>query len=303
MTVREKVRIGGQSLEVSNLDKLMYPGCGFTKASVIDYYVKVAPFLLPHLEDRPVTLKRYPDGVDGGFFYEKQCPAHRPDWVKTVRIQNRVEGRTIRYCLLDKVESLVWAANLADLELHPSLSKARKMDEPTAVVFDLDPGQGVGLVECGRVGLWLREALARLGLDCFVKTSGSKGMQVYLPLNTPVTYAETKPFARTLAEILEKVHPDRVISRMARKLRRNRVFIDWSQNDQHKTTVGVYSLRARDRPTVSTPLRWDEIENAVERSRDEDLVFEADEVVERVTREGDLFQPVSRLKQTLPNIG
>jgi bifunctional non-homologous end joining protein LigD len=296
-----EVEVEGRRLKLSNLDKVFYPSTGFTKGQVIDYYRQVAPALLPHLHDRPLTLKRYPDGVEGQYFYEKQCPSHRPDWVRTEAIQT---GRkTIDFCVCDDLPTLVWAANLADLELHPSLSLAEKIDRPTAMAFDLDPGEPAALLECCQVGIWLRELLGELGLEAFPKTSGSKGLQVYAPLNSDrVSYDDTKPLAQALARHLEREHPGEVVSSMKKSLRSGKVLIDWSQNDEHKTTVCVYSLRARERPTVSTPLEWGEVESALEGEDPDALVFEADEVLERADERGDLFEPLLELEQQLPDL-
>jgi bifunctional non-homologous end joining protein LigD len=295
-----EVEVEGHRLELSNLEKVFYPATGFTKGQVIDYYLRIAPALLPHLRGRPLTLKRYPDGVDGPFFYEKRCPRHRPAWVKTEKVWSEGNGEFIDFCVAGDVATLAWAANLADLELHTSLSLARDVEHPTMLVFDLDPGAPAGLVECCDVGLMVRDLLGRLGLRSFPKTSGSKGLQIYAPLDGRATYAETKPFAHAVARLLEAEHPDLVLSRMAKALRAGKVFVDWSQNDAHKTTVCVYSLRARERPTVSTPLRWREVE-AVARGRDgARLVFEAGDVLARVARSGDLFEPVLTLRQELP---
>jgi bifunctional non-homologous end joining protein LigD len=286
--------VEGRRLSLSNLDKVMYPVVGFTKGQVIDYYTRVADAVLPHLRGRPLTLKRYPNGVEGEFFYEKNCPSHRPDWVRTARVGG------IDYCLCDDLPTLVWTANLADLELHPSLSLAERIGRPTAMAFDLDPGEPAGLLECRQVALWLRETLARLGLRCLAKTSGSKGLQVYVPLNGEgVGYEDTKPLSQALARHLEREHPELVVSSQKKELRRGKVLIDWSQNDEHKTTVCVYSLRGRERPTVSTPVDWDEVEAAEDAS---DLVFSADEVLERVEKRGDLFAPVAKLRQQLPEL-
>src|SRR5215210_333456 len=276
----------------------MYPDVGFTKGQVIDYYTRVAPVLLAHLRDRPLTLKRYPNGVEGGHFYEKQCPSHRPEWVRSEPVE--LSSKTIDFCVCDDLPTLVWLANLADIELHPSLSKVPGVERPTLMAFDLDPGEGTGLAECCEVALILRDALARLGLECFPKTSGSKGIQVYVPLNTDgVEYDHgTKLISNALARHLESEHPKLIVSTQKKELRKNRVLIDWSQNDEHKTTVSVYSLRARERPTVSTPLSWDEVE-----AGDPDaLVFEADDVLERVEEHGDLFAPVEELEQRLPDL-
>jgi bifunctional non-homologous end joining protein LigD len=298
VAARVTVEVAGKELSLSNLDKVMYPETGFTKGQVIDYYTRIAPVVLPHLRDRPLTLKRYPNGVEGGHFYEKQCPSHRPDWVRSEPVE--LSSKTIDFCICDDLPTLVWLANLADLELHPSLSKVPEVERPTVMAFDLDPGPGTGLAECCEVALLLREALRHLGLECFAKTSGSKGIQVYVPLNVEdVDYDHgTKLISNALARHLEAAHPDLIVSSQKKELRKNRVLIDWSQNDEHKTTVGVYSLRARERPTVSTPLRWDEVE-----AGDPDaLVFEADEVLARVEEHGDLFAPVEELEQRLPDL-
>jgi bifunctional non-homologous end joining protein LigD len=299
---RLQVEVDGRRLSLSNLDKVLYPRAGFTKGQVIDYYTRIAPAVLPHLRGRPLTLKRYPNGVEGGHFYEKQCPSHRPEWVRSARVQMRGE-KAIEFCLCDDLPTLVWLANLADLELHPSLSFAADVTSPAILAFDLDPGEPATIVECAEVAVRLRAALTTLGLEAFPKTSGSKGMQVYVPLNTPTSYDATKPFARALAQVLERAEPDLVVSEMAKVRRKGKVFVDWSQNDEHKTTVGVYSLRARDQPTVSTPLTWDEVE-AVRVSRDpEDLVFTSADVLGRVAEHGDLFAPVATLRQELPKLG
>jgi bifunctional non-homologous end joining protein LigD len=299
---RLEVDVDGRRLSLSNLDKVLYPRAGFTKGQVIDYYTRIAPVLLPHLRGRPLTLKRYPNGVDGGHFYEKQCPRHRPDWVQTARIQMR-GVKAIDFCLCQDLPTLVWAANLADLELHPSLSLAGDITSPTILAFDLDPGEPATIVECAEVAVRLRAALETLGLQGFAKTSGSKGMQVYVPLNSPTSYDATKPFARALAQVLERAEPELVVSDMKKSLRGGKVLVDWSQNDEHKTTVGVYSLRARERPTVSTPVTWEEVD-AVRASGDPgDLVFTSEDVLARVARHGDLFAPVATLRQELPALG
>ena len=295
-----EVDVEGRRLRLTNLDKVLYPAVGFTKGEVIDYYTRVAPFVLPHLRDRPLTLKRYPNGVEGGHFYEKQRPSHAPDWVRSVPIV--AGGRTIDFVVCDDLPTLVWLANLADLELHPSLSLADDPDRPTVVAFDLDPGPPAGLVQCCAVALLLRETLAALGLECFAKTSGSKGMQVYLPLNGDASYERTKPFAHGVARLLEGRAPDLVVSVMRKSERRGKVFIDWSQNDRHKTTVGVHSLRAQDRPTVSTPLAWHEVEEAAGADDGNALVFDSAEALERLRQDADPFAPVLELRQSLPDL-
>jgi bifunctional non-homologous end joining protein LigD len=296
-----EVEVDGRTLSLSNLDKVFYPGTGFTKGQVIEYYTRIAPVLLPHLRGRHLTLKRYPDGVEGQFFYEKQCPSHRPDWVPTAAVWSRHNGRNITYCMAEDLPTLVWLANLADLELHTPLAPAADPKAPDVLAFDLDPGPPATIVHCAEVACRLRDAFDHFGLRAFPKTSGSKGMQLYVPLNTPVTYRETKPFAQGLAQVLERRHPDLVVSEMRKSLRPGKVLIDWSQNDEHKTTVCVYSLRARERPTVSTPLTWDEVE-AVLSSRDpDDLAFTTDEVLARVAHHGDRFAAVLELQQELPS--
>jgi bifunctional non-homologous end joining protein LigD len=296
---RLEVEIDGRVLSLSNLAKVMYPAVGFTKGQVVDYYTRIAPAVLPHLRGRPLTLKRYPDGVEGQFFYEKNCPAHRPAWVPTAPV--RLASKTIDFCLADDLPTLVWLAQIGDLELHTSLAKAVDVECPTILAFDLDPGPPATIVECARVALELRHVFDHLGMQAFPKTSGSKGMQVYVPLNVPgVTYDDTKPFAQGIAQLLERRDPKLVVSDMKKSLRTGKVFVDWSQNDEHKTTVSVYSLRARERPTVSTPISWDEVE-AVTRSGDpEDLTFTSDDVLARVAEHGDLFAPVAVLEQPLP---
>ena len=295
-----EIEVEGRRLSLSNLDKVFYPATGFTKGQVIDYYTRIAPVLLPHLRGRHLTLKRYPDGVDGQFFYEKQCPRHRPDWVRTARVPIRTDGRSIDYCMVEDLATVVWLANLADLELHTPLAHADAPAAPTMLAFDLDPGPPATIVECAEVACRLREAFDHFGLVAFPKTSGSKGMQLYVPLNTPTEYRATKPFAHGIAQVLERRDPALVVSEMRKDLRPGKVFIDWSQNDEHKTTVCVYSLRARERPTVSTPVTWEEVE-AVLRSRDPDeLAFTSDEVLARVAEHGDCFAPVLELEQELP---
>ena len=299
---RASVRLQGRNIALSNLDKVLYPKVGFTKGQVIDYYARVAKVLLPHLKDRALTLKRYPNGVEEEFFYEKRCPSFRPPWVKTAAIWSSRQQERIAFCLANDLPTLVWAANLADLELHTSLARYRNPQRPTAMVFDLDPGPGVDIIDCAETALWLKDFLAKQQLECFPKTSGSKGLQVYVPLNIPVTFDETKAFARHAAETLTACHPDRVLYRMEKSLRKNKVFIDWSQNDDHKTTVCVYSLRAMERPTVSTPLKWTEVQGAIKKREPENLVFASDELLRRIAKTGDLFEPVLTLKQRLPRL-
>lgn len=295
------LEIEGKNLKVSNLEKVLYPAVGFTKGQVIDYFIRVAPFALPHLAGRPLTLKRYPNGVDGMFFYEKNCPTHRPDWVKTVPIWSEGNQRIMDYCSADDVATLVWAGNLADLEWHTSLSLAADMEHPTMLVFDLDPGEPANIVECCQVGVWLKHLFDEMKLESFAKTSGSKGLQVYVPLNSKrETYEDTKSFALALAQLLQEAHPELVVSDMKKSLRVGKVLVDWSQNDQHKTTVSVYSLRAKERPTVSTPVTWEEVEQCLNKKDPKLLVFETADVLRRCEKQGDLFASLLKLKQRLP---
>ena len=296
------IEIEGKTLKLSNLDKVLYPAVGFTKGQVIDYFVRIAPVLIPHLKDRPLTLKRYPEGVDGMYFYEKNCPKHRPDWVQTAPIYSHGRKDFIQFCLAQDIPTLVWAANLADLELHTSLSYAAKIEQPTMMVFDLDPGPPADIVLCCQVAFWLKDIFDRFKLQSFAKTSGSKGLQIYVPLNTPVSYDETKNFSRALARLLEEQHADLVVSDMKKALRVGKIFVDWSQNDEHKTTINVYSLRAKERPTVSTPVTWEEVEKCLKKKDANLLVFDSKQVLARVQKMGDIFAPVLTLEQHLPKI-
>jgi bifunctional non-homologous end joining protein LigD len=297
------VDIEGKHLKLTNLEKVLYPATGFTKGQVIDYYVRIAPVLLPHLHDKPLTMKRYPGGVNEEFFFEKNAPKHRPDWIKTVPIWSYGNKRDVNYVLANDLPTLVWIANLASLELHPSLSLAKDIKCPTILVFDLDPGPPATIVQCAQVAFWLRAIFEHFGLESFPKNSGSKGLQIYVPLHTPTSYEETKPFAHAMARLLEEEHPELVVSDMKKALRTGKVLVDWSQNDEHKTTVSVYSLRARERQTVSTPLRWEEVEKILKKKDPTLFVFQAAQVLERVEKLGDLFEPVLKLKQKLPKLG
>jgi len=294
------IEVEGRQIKLSNLEKVLYPKAGFTKGQVIDYYIRIAPVLLPHLANRALTLKRYPNGVDGMFFYEKNCPTYRPSWMKTAKIWSEGNNRFMDYCVVADLPTLVWLGNLADLELHTSLSRALETQRPTVIAFDLDPGAPATIVQCCQVGLWVRDIFEQFGLQAFAKTSGSKGLQIYVPLNTAVTYEQTKPFAKAIARLLEDRHPDLVVSDMKKALRVGKIFVDWSQNDDYKTTVNVYSLRAKDQPTVSTPVSWQEVENCLKKADPELLVFTSDQVLQRVEKSGDLFEPVLKLKQKLP---
>jgi bifunctional non-homologous end joining protein LigD len=302
MSKPEVVEIEGKHLSLTNLDKVLYPAAGFTKGQVIDYYARIAPVLLPQLKDHPLTLKRYPEGVDKEYFFEKNATKHRPDWVKTAPIWSEGNQRNVNYILADDLPTLVWIANLASIELHPSLSLAKDILCPRGMVFDLDPGAPANIVQCCQVGIWLRDIFAHFGLQSFPKTSGSKGLQIYVPLNSPTSYDATKPFAHALARLLENEHRELVVSDMKKELRVGKVFVDWSQNDDHKTTVSVYSLRAREHPTVSAPVKWEEVEQALKKKDADLLVFEAGQVLDRVQKMGDLFEPVRTLKQKLPKL-
>jgi bifunctional non-homologous end joining protein LigD len=295
-----ELEIEGRTLTVSNLDKVLYPEARFTKGDVIRYFVDISPVLLPHLRDRPITMKRYPEGVDHFFFYEKQCPRYRPEWMSTASVMSERRGGEMQFCVVNNLASLIWMANLADLELHTSLARAPSVEKPTTMVFDLDPGEGTNALQCAQVALWLREKLKAMKLESFPKTSGSKGVQVYVPLNTATDFEKTKTAARHIAEALEREHPDEVVTKMLKTLRKNKVLIDWSQNDEHKTTVCAYSLRATPRPQVSTPLTWPELKTLWKRGDAEAFRFSPDDVRSRVKKHGDLFEPVLKLKQKLP---
>ena len=298
----EQLTVGGRRIAVSNLDKVLFPGEKFTKAHVIDYYVRISKYLLPHLRNHPVTLKRFPEGVFGEFFYEKDAPAFTPEWVNTVPVPRReTHGPDIRYILINDLPTLVWLANLANLEIHPFLHRAPRLDQPTAIVFDCDPGEGANILDCAQVALMLRDVLHELHLESYVKVSGSKGLQVYVPLNSPITYGETQPLAKALAELLAQQNPRLIVSEMPKRLRTKKVFIDWSQNAEFKTTVSVYSLRAKThRPYVSLPVSWKELETAF-KNRDADrLFFTPQQALERVEQLGDVFKPVLKQVQRLP---
>ena len=289
------VEIDGRELSVTNLDKVLYPD-GFTKAEVIDYYVRVAPAMLPHVQGRGVTLRRYPNGVDETSFFEKRSPDHRPDWIGTALGPGDRKGG-IQYLVIDEVATLAWVGNMAALEVHAPMARAPEIDSPTMVVFDLDPGAPANIVDCCRVALEIQDVLADLDLEIWAKTSGSKGLQLYLPLNTPHTHEHASSFALAVAQVLEKQDPKRVTSVMKKQLRKGKVFVDWSQNSFHKTTIAAYSLRARPTPTVSTPVSWDEVQSGAD---GEVLSFTAPEVLERVADLGDLFAPTATLEQELP---
>ncbi|MGN6557086.1 MAG: non-homologous end-joining DNA ligase [Solirubrobacterales bacterium] len=300
-----QVEVEGKELRLTNLDKVLYPETGFTKGEMVDYYARVAPAIVPHLSGRAVTLRRFPEGVDDldAAFFEKRCPKHRPKWVKTAKVQAGPRAGTIEFCVCDSLPTLIWMAQLAAIELHPSLSLSRAPKQPTALVYDLDPGPPADVVDCARVALRLRDLLAQLDLECFAKTSGSKGMQLYVPLNTKTSYEQTRPFGQALAQIVAKQNPDEVLAKMGKKTDRSgKVLIDWYQNNERKTTIAVYSLRARERPTCSTPVTWDEVEKAADSGEGDHLVFETTAVLKRLDGHGDLFAPVLELEQELPKL-
>jgi bifunctional non-homologous end joining protein LigD len=294
---------GGVALKLTNLDKVLYPKTGFTKGELIEYYGAISPILLAHLRNRPLTLKRYPDGVESEYFYEKQCPKHRPEWVHTTSIWSESSQRKVEFCLCQDLPTLLWLANLAGIELHPSLSRAKAIECPRFLVFDLDPGAPAGMLECCEVALELFEMFAQLEMRAFVKTSGSKGLQVYVPLNDEqVTYERTKLFARAVADLLERQRPELVVSQMVKAKRSGKVFVDWSQNDEHKTTISVYSLRAAPFPSVSTPVSWEEVGRCLDRREDALLEFDVADTLQRVGEHGDLFAETISLHQPLPSL-
>ena len=305
MATSRQVEIEGRELKLTNVEKVLYPQCGFTKGEMIDYYTRVAPAMIPHLSGRAVTLRRFPEGVEDldAAFFEKRCPKHRPKWVKTATVEAGPRAGKIDFCVCDGLPTLVWMAQLATVEFHPSLSRARAPKRPSVLAFDLDPGPPADIVDCCRVALRLRDLFGHFGVQSFPKTSGSKGMQVYVPLNNKkVNYEKTKPMAKAIAQLLEKQTPDKVVSKMKKVERENKVFVDWSQNHERKTTIAVYSLRARERPTASTPVTWDEVEAVADSGDKSTLVFESDAVLDRIEKHGDLFAPVLDLEQDLPDL-
>jgi bifunctional non-homologous end joining protein LigD len=295
------LEIGGQPVKCTRLSKILYPQTKFTKADVIDYYVRVAPFILPHLKDRPVTLKRYPDGVTGEAYWEKDAPSFTPEWAETFLVPRHAGGPDINYVLIQNAATLAWAANAAALELHPFLHRAPEITTPTSIVFDLDPGTGADIRTCIEVAFLLKNVIEHLGLKLVPKVSGFKGLQLYVPLNTPTTYEVTQPFARSVAEFIEEQNPTLATSEMSKQKRAGKVFIDWSQNADHKTTVGVYSLRAKQqRPFVSMPVTWGELDRARKRNNVDDLYFDPKTALKRLEKVGDLFSPINEIKQSVP---
>ncbi|HEV2058994.1 MAG TPA: non-homologous end-joining DNA ligase [Solirubrobacteraceae bacterium] len=297
------IEVGGHGLRIGNLDRVVFPRAGVTKGAVLDYYVRVGDAMLPHLRERLLHMHRYPEGVEGPRFWQKGCPEHRPEWMAIAPVWSQAKQANIDYCVVNELAGLLWAVNIGSIELHTSLHRRDVMHRPTVLAFDLDPGEGVDVLGCGAVALRLRALLAGAGLRGLVKTSGSKGLQVYVPLNDEqVTYAQTKPLAKAIAQALEAESPGEVISRMARDERRGRVLVDWGQNTEHKSMVCAYSVRAKERPTVSTPVRWEEVEAAVADDDRGALVFEMRDVLERIERHGDLFAGVLTAKQDLARL-
>jgi bifunctional non-homologous end joining protein LigD len=294
-----ETQIAGKKLTLSNLEKVLYPAAHFTKARVIDYYTRVAAAIIPHLKDRPLTLKRYPNGVDGEFFYEKNCPLFRPSWIRTA---HREKETSVDYCVINDLPSLVWVANLAAIELHTLLSLGGRSQRPTMIVFDLDPGPSRDVMHCAEIALRLRDFFKGMGLESFAKTSGGKGIHMAIPLNSAVIYDQTKEFAHRIALTMEQKFPDEITSQMNKTLRPGKIFIDWSQNSEHKTTVCPYSLRAQKKPSVSTPVTWKELETACAKKDPKRLTFSPEDVIQRIQRSGDPYAPVLTLKQKLPKI-
>lgn len=299
---RTFVEMAGRRLPLSNLEKDLYPSYGFTKAQILEYYRGIAPFILPHLKDRAVTFKRYPEGVEKDFFFEKRCPRYRPAWVKTAEIPQD-NGERMTFCLVNDLETLLWAENLASLELHVPLARAGTPETPDAMVFDLDPGEPANILDCAQVALILRDLLSKIGLASYIKTSGQKGLHVFVPLNRKeTTFDDTKTFSRTVAGIMQKHYPELVTAKMAKQERKARVFINWSQNDSSKTMVCVYSLRAREKPFVSFPVDWKELENLAGLGDPERLQVIHSEAVSRAVKKGDLFREVLAKEQKLPHL-
>ncbi len=297
---RKVAEVGGEKLTLSNLDKDLYPSYGFTKAHILEYYRRISPFMLPHLRDRALTLKRYPDGVEKDYFFEKRCPSYRPSWVATAQIlQDKGEHMTV--CLVNDLNTLIWVANLASLELHVPLARAASPGTPDSMVFDLDPGDGADILQCARVALILRALLSQSRLTSYVKTSGMKGLHVCVPLNrAETTFEDTKKFSKAVAEVLQRNYPELVTEKMAKELRKRKVFINWSQNDPSKTMVCVYSLRAREMPIVSCPLPWKDLERLAATGDAKKLQIIYSEAVNRAEKEGDLFHDMVVMKQKLP---
>jgi bifunctional non-homologous end joining protein LigD len=298
---KKQIHIEGRELTISNAAKVYFPESGFTKGKVIAFYTDIADLILPHLHARPLTLKRFPEGVTGEHFYEKNAPVHTPPWVKRFAVPRSERGGEINYILCNDRATLIWATNLGDIEKHVLLARAPNLDRPTSIVFDLDPGEPAGILDCAEIALRMKEVFDALKLECFVKVSGSKGLHLTVPLNTKVSYEMTQPFARAIAELAVQQMPDRVVSEMAKTIRRGKVLIDWSQNSDFKTTVCVYAMRAKREPFISMPVTWEELRKAVKRGDEKGLFFTPGAALKRCKRLGDLFAPVLKLKQKLPS--
>ena len=297
---RKVAEVSGRILSLTNLEKDLYPSYGFTKAHILEYYRRISQFSLPHLKNRALTLKRYPEGVEKEFFYEKRCPSHRPSWVRTAQIP-KDDGERMTVCLVNDLNTLIWVENLASLELHVPLARADSPQTPDSMVFDLDPGDRADILDCARVALILRDLLSELRLKGYVKTSGRKGLHVYVPLNLKeVTFDDTKKFSKSMAEVMQRNYPDLVTAKMAKELRKQKVFINWSQNDSSKTMICVYSLRAREKPFVSFPIAWKELEDSVDEGNSGRLQVLHSEALRRAEKKGDLFREVLVKKQKLP---
>jgi bifunctional non-homologous end joining protein LigD len=300
---KKTVYINNRELSLSNLDKDLYPSYGFTKTRILGYYSSIAPFMLPFLKGRALTLKRYPQGVDGDFFFEKRCPEYRPDWLETVDVPYGAKEK-ITYCVANDLETLIWVENLASIELHVPMAKADFPDNPDSMVFDLDPGEGADILDCARVALIVRDLLSNLSLECFAKTSGKKGLHVFVPLDSKKTkFEDTKNFSRAVAGIMQKAYPDLVTAKLNKEFRINKVFINWSQNDASKTMVCVYSLRAMDKPAVSFPLSWKDLETAAKHNDHGNFVILAPDAIAKLEKNKNFYQEMLEIKQRLPRHG
>lgn len=298
---KHEFSVQGRTLKVSNLDSVLFPVSGFPKASLLDYYIKVSPYLLPHLVDRPLTLKMFHDGVHGEAVYERNAPGFTPDWVHTFPVPRKAGGSPVCYLLVNDLPSLVWVANLSNIEMHVFLARIPKVHQPTFVLFDLDPGEPATVLDCAQVSLLLKTAIENLDLQCLIKSSGSKGLHLYVPLNTPVDYTATHTFAKFIAESLAKRFPELVVARMDKRLRHGKVFVDYGQNADYKSTVAVYSLRAKSEiPLVSFPIAWKQVKDAVAKGDPSCFIVGPQAALTKLQDSGDLFEPLLRLKQKLP---
>ena len=298
--IKKTVVINDRELLLSNPDKDLYPSYGFTKTRILEYYGRMARFMLPFFKDRALTLKRYPDGVGRDFFFEKRCPAYRPAWVETTEVPYGGEKR-ITYCMANNLETLIWVGNLASIELHVPMARVNAPDNPDSMVFDLDPGEGANVLDCAKVAIMIKGVLEDQKLKSFVKTSGKKGLHVCVPLDPEkTTFEDTKNFSRAMASIMQKTYPDLVTAKMAKELRTGKVFINWSQNDASKTMVGVYSLRGTEKPAVSFPLSWNDLEKKAKRSDPDSFQVLAPEAIKTVEEKAGFFEGMLHKKQRLP---